>query len=100
MSRASPNAPDAPAARRGRVLIVDDEEVIASTLHEFLGGEGYEVAVAGDAARALELAGSFEPDLALCDVQLPGLDGLDLLDRLLHVRPETLGMMITAYATV
>ena len=38
--------------------------------------------------------------MALCDVQLPGPDGLELLDRLLQVRPETLVMMITAYATV
>jgi DNA-binding NtrC family response regulator len=85
---------------RGRVLIVDDEEVIAQTLQEFLQGEGFEVAVAHDATVALERVGAFEPDVALCDVQLPGSDGLDLLDRLLKVRPETMAMMITAYATV
>ena len=49
---------------------------------------------------ALALVERFEPDVALCDVQLPGLDGLDLLDRLLQIRPETLVLMITAYATV
>ena len=88
------------SGRRGRVLVVDDEAVIASTFQEFLAGEGFEVAVAGDAASALRTAGAFEPDLVLCDVQLPGLDGLDLLDRLLKLRPDTLVMMITAYATV
>ncbi len=87
-------------ARRGRVLVVDDEEVIASTLREFLEAEGFEVAVAADAAGALRKVSAFEPDLALCDIQLPGLDGLDLLDRLLRARPETLVLMITAYATV
>lgn len=86
--------------RRGRVLIVDDEEVIASTLQEFLLGEGYEVCVAGDARAALARVERFEPDIVLCDVQLPGTDGLDLLDRVLHIRPETLVLMITAYATV
>lgn len=97
---------EAPGARRlsgrgrGRVLIVDDEEVIASTLQEFLEGEGFEVGVAHNAPRALELAQTLEPDLALCDVQLPGLDGLELLDRLVRFRPETLVMMITAFATV
>ncbi len=85
---------------RGRVLIVDDEEVIASTLEEFLVGEGYEVAVAHDAPAALALIEGFEPDLALCDVQLPGMDGLDLLERLIRVRPELLVLIITAYATV
>lgn len=93
-------APPRPAETRGRILIVDDEEVIASTLQEFLQGEGYEVGVARDAPSALALAERFEPDLALCDVQLPGPDGLELLNRLLQVRPETLVMMITAYATV
>ena len=42
----------------------------------------------------------FEPDLVLCDVQLPGLDGIALLERLLQLRPDTLVIMITAFATV
>jgi DNA-binding NtrC family response regulator len=101
MSRvAARQAASRPAEGRGRILVVDDEEVIATTLQEFLQGEGYEVAVAADARAALELAEQLDPDLALCDVQLPGLDGLELLDRLLQVRPETLVLMITAYATV
>jgi DNA-binding NtrC family response regulator len=84
----------------GRVLIVDDEEVLAATLEEFLTGEGYEVAVAHDAAQALAAAERFDPEVALCDVQLPGDDGIELLNRLLQARPETLVVMITAYATV
>jgi DNA-binding NtrC family response regulator len=91
-----PNA----SQRRGRVLIVDDEDVIASTLQEFLSGENFEVATAADACQALELAQAFEPEIALCDVQLPGLDGLELLEKLLKIRPDTLVLMITAYATV
>lgn len=94
------DAPRTSVTARGRILIVDDEEVIATTLQEFLESEGFEVGVAGDATTALALVERFEPDLALCDVQLPGLDGLELLDRLLQVRPETLVLMITAYATV
>ena len=49
---------------------------------------------------ALALVESFEPDVVLCDVQLPGGDGLTLLNRSLQIRPETLFIMITAYATV
>ncbi len=93
-------APLRPADKRGRILLVDDEEVISETLQEFLQSEGFDVEVAGDGPLALELVRSFEPDLVLCDVQLPGLDGLELLDRLLRRRPETLVLMITAYATV
>jgi DNA-binding NtrC family response regulator len=86
--------------RRGRILIVDDEDVIAATLEEYLTGEGFEVASARAATDALALVERLEPDVALCDVQLPDLDGLALLDRLLQIRPETLVLMITAYATV
>jgi DNA-binding NtrC family response regulator len=89
-----------PRSTKGRVLVVDDEEVIASTLQEFLQGEGYEVAVASDAPSALASIEKFEPDLALCDVQLPGSDGLELLEKLLRLRPELLVLIITAYATV
>jgi DNA-binding NtrC family response regulator len=81
-------------------LLVDDEEVIVGTLHEFLSEEGYEVQTAHDAASALAMVESFEPEVVLCDIQLPGTDGLELLDRMLRLRPETLVLMITAYATV
>jgi DNA-binding NtrC family response regulator len=99
VARAAPREEASPP-RRGRVLIVDDEEVIASTLDEFLSGEGFRVATASDAATALVLTERFEPEVVLCDIQLPGADGLKLLDSLLKVRPETLVVMITAYATV
>jgi DNA-binding NtrC family response regulator len=88
------------AGPRGRILIVDDEEVIASTLREFLHGEGFEVAVAGDLPSALDQVEAFEPEIVLCDVQLPGADGITVLNRTLQLRPETLFIMITAYATV
>src|SRR4051812_3272780 len=49
------------AGRRGRVLIIDDEDVLASTIQEFLEGEGYVVAAAPDAPTALERVQEFEP---------------------------------------
>ena len=85
---------------RGRVLVVDDEDVLAATLAEFLRSEGFEARTAADARQGLESVQRFEPDVVLCDVQLPETDGLELLDRLVKVRPETLVLMITAYATV
>jgi DNA-binding NtrC family response regulator len=91
---------EAAQPRRGRVLIVDDEEVIASTLKEFLQGENFETATAGDLPSALAQVEAFEPEIVLCDVQLPGADGIAVLHRTLQIRPETLFIMITAYATV
>jgi DNA-binding NtrC family response regulator len=89
-----------PAAPQGRVLIVDDEDVIAATLKEFLQSEGFEVGTARDLTSALAQVEALEPEIVLCDVQLPGADGLTVLSRVLEVRPETLFIMITAYATV
>ena len=92
--------PASPVSPPGRVLIVDDEEVIAATLKEFLQGEGFEVATARDLPSALAQVEALEPEIVLCDVQLPGADGITVLNRVLQVRPETLFIMITAYATV
>src|SRR6516225_4259597 len=99
MARASSRDVE-PEAQRGRILIVDDEDVIASTLKEFLQGEKFDVAVARELASALEQVEAFEPEIVLCDVQLPGADGITVLNRVLQVRPDTLFIMITAYATV
>ena len=91
-SRASPT----PA----RILVVDDEPLIRKTLAEFLTSEGFVVDAAASAEEALERAAERAYDVALCDVQLPGLDGLELLERLLKVSPRTFVLLITAYATV
>jgi DNA-binding NtrC family response regulator len=82
------------------ILIVEDEEIIRTTLREFLTGEGYLVADAGTVADALKLARQRDFDVAICDVQLPDGDGLALLRRLQQVNLETSVLVITAYATV
>jgi DNA-binding NtrC family response regulator len=85
---------------RRRILIVEDEPVIRSTLEEFLTGEGYLVAVAGTVVDALRLARAQDFDAAICDVQLPDGDGINLLRRLQQINLETFALVITAYATV
>ena len=83
-----------------KLLIVDDEPIIRDSLAEFLAQEGFDVTACGDAEEALAHARRTRFDLALCDVQLPGIDGLELLDRLLKISPETVVLLITAYGTV
>src|SRR5262245_44286118 len=83
-----------------KLLIVDDEPIIRESLGEFLTQEGFAVSVCGSAEDALGLAQKTRFDLALCDVQLPGIDGLELLDRLLKISPDTFVILITAYGTV
>src|ERR1041384_3970946 len=85
---------------QAKILIVDDEPIIRESLGEFLTQEGFAVSVCGAAEDALALAQKERVDLVLCDVQLPGIDGLELLHRLLKISPDTFVILITAYGTV
>jgi DNA-binding NtrC family response regulator len=82
------------------ILIVDDEELIRDTLAEYLTQQGFEVTACGTGERALEEAARRPYAIALCDMQLPGMDGLALLERLRQLSPETSVLLITAFATV
>ncbi len=80
----APPAPPAPAVapRVRRVLIVDDEEDIRTSLARVVRSFGHEVATAGDGQAALALAESFRPDCAILDIALEGMNGIELARRL------------------
>ncbi len=82
------------------VLIVDDEPTIRETMAEFLQREGYLVLVCPTGEDAVQLARNQHFDVILCDVNLPGMDGMDVLERLQIISPDTFVILITAYATV
>jgi DNA-binding NtrC family response regulator len=89
-----------PRSELTQVLVVDDEPLIRETLAEYLSQEGFAVHCCSSGEEALAYARDQRIDVALCDVQLPGMDGLELCGRLLQVSPETCVLLITAYATV
>ena len=60
-----------------RILVIDDEEILTKTFSRLLQKQGYEVAVATRGEDALRLAESQAFDLALCDVRMPGLSGVE-----------------------
>ncbi|HYS09640.1 MAG TPA: CHASE domain-containing protein [Myxococcales bacterium] len=72
----------APRARRGRVLVVDDNVDAAETLSEVVAMEGHEVRTAHDGPAALEAAREMSPDVILLDIGLPGMDGYEVARRL------------------
>jgi DNA-binding NtrC family response regulator len=96
--RPSPRPPVTPS--HGSVLVVDDEPLIRATLAEYLTGEGFAVTARASGEEALAEAERYPYDVALCDVQLPGIDGIEVLERLLKVSPQTFVLLITAYGTV
>ena len=82
------------------ILLVEDEEIIRKSLSEYLSGEGYFLTTAASAEEALELARKQDFDVAVCDVQLPDGDGVQLLTRMRQINSGMFGLIITAYATV
>jgi DNA-binding NtrC family response regulator len=80
------------------ILVVDDEEFIREELCEALQDEGYDTESAGDGQAAAELAVKNAFDLCISDIRMPVLDGIGLLKKLREVSPETVVMMMTAYA--
>src|ERR1700710_2528312 len=80
-----------------KILIAEDETIIRLALRDMLTRAGFEVcAEARDGEEAVELARSEEPDLAIMDVKMPKLDGIDAARRILEERPIPI-VMLTAY---
>jgi CheY-like chemotaxis protein len=67
-----------PQPSRPRILVVDDQKLIVDTIAEILEGAGFEVAVACDGWKALDMAARFHPDRLLTDVLMPGMNGVEL----------------------
>ncbi len=84
----------------GKILIVDDEKDILRALEFILSREGYSVSTATGGEEAIELLKKDEYDLVLTDLRMEGMDGMEVLQKTLQMRPSTLVIIMTAYATV
>jgi DNA-binding NtrC family response regulator len=86
-------------AKKGSVLVVDDEEIMRDVLETLLSNEGYRVDLARTGEEGIECYGRRAYDVVLLDVSMPGMGGLRALEELLKADPEAVVIMITAYAT-
>ncbi len=84
---------------KSRILVVDDEESIREFLEIMLKKEGYEVTLAEDGARAKEMMTKRTFDMVISDLQMPNMNGLELLKFVKDTAPDTVFMMITAFGT-
>src|SRR5438128_1810188 len=91
--------PERRVARKGSVLVVDDEEIMRDVLETLLSAEGYRVDLARTGEEGLEAYGRRAYDVVLLDVSMPGMGGLRALEEYLKLDPDAVVVMITAYAT-
>jgi len=82
------------------VLIVDDDASIIMLLEEFLSMEGYKSITAGSAEEALKLVGNHKIEIAILDLKLPQMSGIDLLKILRESQPHIDAVMLTGFSTV
>jgi DNA-binding NtrC family response regulator len=88
------------ARHRPAMLIVDDDAGSSGLLREIFHSEGFDTTIAGTGAEALRLASEHPYDIVLSDVQLPDIDGIEVLRRLRPIAPETTVILVTAFGTV
>lgn len=81
---------------KNRILVVDDEHLIRWSLEQNLKKQGYDVTVAGSGEDALRILQEETPDLVLLDIQLPGINGLEVLEKIKELEDDVLVIMVTA----
>lgn len=82
------------------ILVIDDEKAIRDTLKEILEYEKFNVDVAEDGKKGLAMLQKDEYDAVLCDVKMPGIDGMELLDQAQGLVPDVPIIMISGHGTI
>ncbi len=89
-----------PTGVSGRVLVIDDDALLRRSIRRVLVRLGYEVEEAADGKRGVKMLASWQPDIALVDVRMPGLGGFEVLARARTVSPGTDCIVVTGHGDV
>lgn len=85
---------------RERVVVIDDDYAMRLSCQQILAKSGFEVATYEDGARGLAGIGELKPALVVVDLKMPGLSGLDVIERVCRMDPTIVLIVITGYATI
>lgn len=88
------------AAQRTKVLVVDDERLLADTTAAILRHAGYESKTAYDGFGALDMMSSFQPDYLLTDIMMPGMNGVELAIAITKLYPATRVLLFSGQAGI
>ena len=94
-----PSASRRTTLRKSHVLVVDDEELYRRALERILSRVGHNVLMARDATEAMGIVSSQPVDLVLCDIKMPGINGLELVRQIHDVEPDLPCIVITGYSS-
>ncbi len=83
-----------------RILVIDDERSIRNTLKDILEFEKYQVELAEDGFIALELLKASDFDVILCDIKMPGMDGIEVLQKIGEIKPDIPVVMISGHGNI
>jgi two-component system sensor histidine kinase/response regulator len=83
-----------------KIIIIDDEEVVLDSCTQILEGSDYIVRTAEDGTLGLKLVQEFQPDLVCIDLKMPGITGIEVLEKITESNPTIVSIVITGYATV
>ena len=84
----------------GKILVVDDEDIVRTSCSRTLSPEGYDVRLAKNGAEGLKMASEERFDLVLTDLKMPDMDGIEVLRIIKEQWPETAVIIVTGYQTV
>ena len=93
-------SPTTPAPKRAKVLVVDDDQIVLKAVTSILTRESYQVVSIDDAVEGLTAAKDPSIDVAVLDIKMPNLSGMDLLRGIKAARSDVEVIMMTAFATV
>ena len=86
--------------KKAKILVVDDEAIIRESLRDWLSDAGHQVLTAENGSQALEIVEKDKPGIAVVDLVMPGMDGIELLKKAKEVSPSIEVIIITAYASI
>jgi two-component system sensor histidine kinase/response regulator len=85
---------------KSRILIIDDEEVVLDSCSNILKSSNYQIATAANGKLGLDLVKDFQPDLIFVDLKMPGISGLEVIEKIRDIDPTVVVIVITGFATV